>query len=35
MDLNQLAYQYFNGIDLMRIEGVSHGTVNLLPLTGR
>jgi transposase len=27
MDLNQFAYQYFDGVDLMRIEGVSHGTV--------
>ena len=27
MDLNQLAYQYFGGIDLMTIEGVSHSTV--------
>lgn len=27
MDLNQLAYQYFSGVDLMRIEGVSHATV--------
>jgi hypothetical protein len=27
MDLNQLAYQYFDAVDLMRIEGVSHGTV--------
>jgi transposase len=27
MDLNQIAYQYFNGIDLLDIEGVSHGTV--------
>ena len=27
MDLNQMAYQYFNGIDLMAIEGVSHSTV--------
>jgi transposase len=27
MDLNQLAYQYFDGVDLMRIEGVSHATV--------
>ena len=27
MDLNQLSYQYFNGIDLMAIEGVSHSTV--------
>jgi transposase len=26
-DLNQVAYQYFNGIDLMAIEGVSHSTV--------
>ena len=26
-DLNQLSYQYFNGIDLMAIEGVSHSTV--------
>lgn len=27
MDLNQLSYQYFDGVDLMCIEGVSHGTV--------
>lgn len=27
MDLNQLAYQYFGGVDLMSIEGVSHSTV--------
>ena len=27
IDLNQMAYQYFNGIDLMTIEGVSHSTV--------
>lgn len=27
MDLNQLAYQYFDGVDLMRIEGVSHATI--------
>lgn len=27
MDLNQLSYQYFGGIDLMAIEGVSHSTV--------
>lgn len=27
MDINQLAYQYFGGIDLMAIEGVSHSTV--------
>ena len=27
MDLNQMAYQYFNGIDLMAIEGVGHSTV--------
>ena len=27
IDINQMAYQYFNGIDLMAIEGVSHTTV--------
>ena len=27
MDLNQLAYQYYGGVDLLRIEGVSHATV--------
>jgi len=27
MDINQLSYQYFGGIDLMAIEGVSHSTV--------
>ena len=27
IDINQMAYQYFNGIDLMAIEGVSHSTV--------
>ncbi len=27
MDLNQLAFQYFNGVDLLKIEGVSHATV--------
>jgi transposase len=27
LDLNQLAFQYFGGIDLMAIEGVSHSTV--------
>ena len=27
MDLNQLAYKYFDGVDLMAIEGVSHATV--------
>jgi transposase len=27
MDLNQVAYQYFDGVDLMGIEGVSHATV--------
>ncbi|MFM6254779.1 MAG: transposase, partial [Dolichospermum sp.] len=27
MDLNQLAFQYFGGVDLMAIEGVSHNTV--------
>jgi transposase len=26
-NLNQIAYQYFGGIDLMAIEGVSHSTV--------
>jgi transposase len=29
-DLNQLAYQYFDGTDLMCIEGVSHSTVMAL-----
>jgi transposase len=27
MDLNLLGYQYFEGVDLMAIEGVSHSTV--------
>ena len=27
MDLNILSYQYFDGVDLMAIEGVSHSTV--------
>ena len=27
IDLNQLAYQYFNGVDFMAIEGVSHSTI--------
>lgn len=27
MDINQMAYQYFNGTDLLAIEGVSHATV--------
>lgn len=27
IDLNQMAYKYFGGIDLMAIEGVSHSTV--------
>ena len=27
MDLNQLAYQYFGGVDFMSIEGISHSTV--------
>lgn len=27
MDLNQLAFKYFGGIDLMAIEGVSHSTI--------
>lgn len=26
-DFNQIAFQYFGGVDLMAIEGVSHGTV--------
>jgi transposase len=30
MDLNQLAFQYFDGVDLMAIEGVSHSTVMAL-----
>ncbi len=27
MDLNQLSYQYFDGVDLLQIEGVSQATV--------
>ncbi|PWK20301.1 transposase IS116/IS110/IS902 family protein, partial [Arcicella aurantiaca] len=27
IDLNQIAYQYFGGVDLMAIEGVSHSTI--------
>jgi transposase len=27
IDLNQAAFQYFGGVDLMKIEGISHGTV--------
>lgn len=27
LDLNQISFQYFEGIDLMKIEGVSHATV--------
>jgi transposase len=27
MDLNQIAFKYFNGVDLLQIEGVSHGTI--------
>ena len=27
IDLNQVAYQYFKGVDLMSIEGLSHSTV--------
>lgn len=27
MDINQIAYQYFGGIDLLAIEGLSHNTV--------
>lgn len=30
MDLNQLAFQYYGGVDLMKIEGVSHSTVMAL-----
>ena len=26
-DMNQLAYQYFDGVDLFEIEGISHATV--------
>lgn len=26
-DLNQIAYQYFNGVDLMAVEGVGHSTI--------
>jgi len=29
-DLNQIAYQYFNGIDLMAVEGVGHSTIMAL-----
>lgn len=27
IDLNQIAYQYFGGVDLMAIEGVAHNTI--------
>lgn len=27
IDLNQASYQYFGGVDLMKIEGLSHATV--------
>ena len=27
IDLNQAFYQYFSGVDLMKIEGVSHATI--------
>lgn len=27
IDLNQASYQYFGGVDLMTIEGVSHSTI--------
>lgn len=27
MDLNQASYQYFGGVDLMSIEGMSHATI--------
>jgi transposase len=30
IDINLVAYQYFDGVDLMAIEGVSHGTVMTL-----
>ncbi|WP_247653618.1 hypothetical protein [Flavobacterium sp. CS20] len=26
-DFNQVAYQYFEGVDLLAIEGVSHATI--------
>lgn len=27
IDLNQISYQYFGGVDLMQIEGISHNTI--------
>ncbi|MEO6358452.1 MAG: hypothetical protein ABIO56_17590 [Ferruginibacter sp.] len=27
IDLNQAAYQYFNGVDLKKIKGVSHSMI--------
>lgn len=30
IDINQVAYQYFDGVDLMQIEGVSHNVVMTL-----
>jgi len=27
VDLNIVAYQYFGGVDLLEIPGISHGTV--------
>ena len=27
IDLNQASYQYFGGVDLMKIEGLSHATI--------
>lgn len=30
IDINQVSYQYFNGVDLMTIEGVSHNLVMTL-----
>mgnify|MGYP002876791640 CR=1 FL=1 len=27
IDINQIAFQYFDGVDLMEIEGISHNTV--------
>lgn len=30
MDINQLSYQYFGGVDMLEIEGISHATVLIL-----
>jgi transposase len=27
IDLNQASFQYFGGVDLMKIEGLSHATI--------